>query len=321
MSRYRTAAVVAAFGLIIFFLALFGSVGFGGLVLGSAAIPLAVLLLVSTRLEADPPFPALFGGATIGPAIAILSHGIVLAFGYFFFLGFAEEATTLLDRLRVDPELTSAFSSPWMVLLMVELAVVAPLTEEAGKALGARLFNIVDRRSAFLAGVAAGTGFALIENLLYATGWGFFGEAVMIARATGAAVHPLASGLVMLGVWEWRTRKDAGAFAKLFLAGAGVHAAWNGSLVVAFVTSTAYSTADSASAFALATEAYLVLMGAAAAGILWRLTVSVANEEENLVAFDTRDGRMVGAWVVVVASFLLPMAMLVLAFPDFVASG
>jgi len=81
-----------------------------------------------------------------------------------------------------------------------------------------------------------------------------------------------------------------------------------------------YSTADTASAFALATGGYIVLMGAVAALVLWRLTVSVAGEKETLFTFDTRDGRIVGAWVVVAASFLLPMAMLVLTLPDFASS-
>ncbi|NIW73800.1 MAG: PrsW family intramembrane metalloprotease, partial [Gemmatimonadetes bacterium] len=47
---------------------------------------------------------------------------------------------------------------------------------------------VQDRQSAFLAGVAAGTGFAILENVLYASSSGFFGQSwqtVVVARMLG----------------------------------------------------------------------------------------------------------------------------------------
>ncbi|NIS37015.1 MAG: PrsW family intramembrane metalloprotease, partial [Actinobacteria bacterium] len=57
---------------------------------------------------------------------------------------------------------------------------------------------------------AAGAGFAVVENVLYALGGAWASgpwTAILLARLPGAAVHPLASGLVVLGWWELR-RED-----------------------------------------------------------------------------------------------------------------
>jgi RsiW-degrading membrane proteinase PrsW (M82 family) len=114
-------------------------------------------------------------GGTIGVVTAVIGHAMVFWFAYAFFLGFAEAATQVLDVLRVDPRFIAVAGSPWTILLFIELAVVAPLLEEVGKAVGASVFRPTDRRSAFMAGVAAGTGFAIVENVLYALGADFLG--------------------------------------------------------------------------------------------------------------------------------------------------
>ena len=148
----------------------------------------------------------------------------------------------MLDSLRIDPRLTDILSSPWVLLLLVDLAVVAPLTEETGKALGAGLARPAARRDAFVSGVAAGAGFAIVENILYASVAATVGgpwPAVVVARAMGAAVHPLASGLVVMGWWDARHGGGGPAMAKGFFAGAGVHAAWNASMVALVVAETA----------------------------------------------------------------------------------
>ena len=62
-------------------------------ILGSASIPLAMLFAVAGRVDSTPSGRALAGGGTIGVGIALLSHAVVFAFAYFFFLGFAEAGT------------------------------------------------------------------------------------------------------------------------------------------------------------------------------------------------------------------------------------
>ncbi len=294
------------------------------LVVGSAGVPLAALLFASGRLERPVPTSAVVGGGTIGIAIAVLSHAFVFAFAYAFFFGFADEAAALLDELQIDPRWSAALGSPWTILLLIEVAVVAPLTEEVGKAIGSRVFRVTDRRSAFLAGVAAGTGFAIIENIAYGFGGGFFGapwEAIVIGRMMGAAVHPLASGLVVMGWWEWRQDRDLSRLAVRFFTGAGVHAVWNGSLVALGIAATAFDTDTEFGTFTVVSLAYTAALGVVAAAFLWRVTVSVAGDQERLVSLDARDGRVVGAWIVLAASFLVPMAVLLLAYPNFVGGG
>ena len=325
-SRYWQALMVATIGagIVIWAMLDSGNASDLALVLGSAAILTAALLFVSGRLDRDPPMIATLGGRTIGVAIAVLSAGFVFAFAYAFFFGFAQEAVSLLDALRVDPRFSTALGSPWTILLLIQLVVVAPLTEEVGKAVGSRLFRPTDRQSAFLAGVAAGTGFAIVENIMYALGGGFFGspwEAIVIARMMGAAVHPLASGLVVLGWWEWRQHHDLGQLANRFFSGVGVHALWNGSIVVLGIATTAFDIADGYADFTLVSIAYVAALGALAAAVLWRVTVAVAGDRDRLLTFDSGDGRVLAGWTVLAASLLVPMAMLILAFPDFLGGG
>ncbi len=325
-TRYWQALIVATVGvaIVIWAGATNGDVSNLALIFGSAAIPAAALLMVSGRLEEHPPLPSVVGGGTVGVGIALLSHAVVLAFAYAFFLGFAEEAASLLDLFRADPQWTSLLSSPWTIFLLMEVAIVAPFTEEIGKAIGSRFFKPTSRQTAFLAGVAAGTGFAIVENIAYASGGWFFGgswEAIVIGRMMGAAVHPLASGLVVMGWWEYRQNRDFGHLAQRFFSGVGVHALWNGSLVVLGVSATAFDSGTSFGDITLVSLTYSAALGAVAAAALWRTTASVAKDESRLLTADSGDGRVVGAWTVLAATFLVPTAMLILAFPAFFGGG
>jgi RsiW-degrading membrane proteinase PrsW (M82 family) len=321
--RYWLAAIFGVAGLAASILGLV-STGRSGLamIVGSVAMPAAVMLLVAGRLEVRLPLSAAVGGAFGGAVIALLSHAVVFAFAYLFFLGFAEAAVELLEVLRVDPHFVAAAGSPWALLLFIELAVVAPLTEEVGKAVGASVFRPTNRRTAFMGGVAAGAGFAMVENVLYASVGGFFGgawEPIVVARMLGAAVHPLASGLVVLGWWEWRQSRDFGQLARRFFAGAGVHAIWNASLVVVAIAASAFQL-DSLEDWGLVSLTYSAGLGAVAVAVLWRLTVSVDDSSGDQLP-DSRDGRVVAAWTLLAATFLIPLTMLALAYPAFLGGG
>lgn len=313
--RYWQAAAALALGLASILWSIFGggSLAGLGLLVGAAAAPAAVLLFLAGRLDRPIPINAAIGGGTIGVAIALVGHGLVIAFAYFFFLGFADAAVSVLEAFRLDPELTAIIDSPWVVLAFFAMVLVAPFVEEFGKAIGARLAKIQDRRGAFLAGVAGGVGFAVVENVLYATGWGFFGdgwEEIVVARMLGAAVHALASGLVVMGWWEWKESGDFGRLLNRFLSGVGVHAFWNGSLVALMIVGEAYGDTR----YPLVTLAYAAAMGAVAAGVLWRLAASV-DRGAGQATLDSRDGKLVALWTVLAASVVVPVALLVLAFP------
>ncbi len=320
-TKYVSPLVVTAAGIASISWALAtDNVGFG-LILAGSGFPFAVLLAVRARLSGRLPVPALFGGAIVGVIVAVVSYGLVFAFAYAFFLGFATQGTELLDALRVDPRLTTALTSPWTLVLLAEVVIVAPVTEEFGKALGARWSKPSSSQQALLTGVAAGTGFAVVENVLYALGGAWAGgpwTEILLARLPGAAVHPLASGLVVLGWWEWRNRPRRGRSTRLILSGIGVHALWNGSLVALTVTEVAFEVGSSMEAYAAVSAAYVAAMGVVAAAALWSVSgwVSAAPEEDrSLRGF--ADGRSLGAWAVLSASLLIPLAMLLLAFPDF----
>jgi len=283
--------------------------------------PLAVAAAVAGRLGgARFPIGSLVGGATIGPLVAVLGHAVVAAFAYFFVLGFADEATHLLDRLQADPRLIDALRSPWTLLLLIDLAVVAPLTEEAGKALGAGLGRPVDRRQAFLAGVAAGVGFAIVENIMYIGVGAAFGgpwPEIALERVIGVAVHPLASGLVMLGWWDARHGGRRWALLRGFLTGAGIHALWNGSIVALGVVEIAFDLGTTADRVTTAGFGYLIALSAVLLGVLWLTTTAVAEERDPVRALDFRDGRVVAGWILLMTSVLIPATILVLAFPGF----
>ena len=290
------------------------------LFVAAAAAPVAVLLAVLGRTGGRLPLSALIGGAVVGPVVALAGHAIVFAFAAAFLLGFLESGRALLESLRIDPRIIEILSSPWLLLVLVDVSVVAPLTEETGKALGAGLARPATRRDAFLSGVAAGAGFALVENVLYASVAALFGgpwPAVVVARAMGAAVHPLASGLVVTGWWDARHGAGGTAMGRGFFAGAGVHAAWNASMVALAVAETVVHASGAPGLMGAASLAFTGALGVVAAAALWSVTGSVMAGRAPATEVRASEARTVAAWILLTASLLVPAGILILAFPSF----
>lgn len=287
----------------------------------AAAAPIAVLLAVSARLDRPIPGGSMLGGTIVGPIVAIVGHAVVAAFAAAFFLGFADSGRALMDELRIDPRLGDLLASPWVILLLVDVSVASPLVEEVGKAPGARLgagsAGIGSREDAFMSGAAAGAGFAIIENILYASlGVAFGGPwpAIVVVRSLGAAVHPLATGLVMLGWWDAGRRGGGRAFARGYLSGAGVHAIWNAAVVALLVVQQATDAPSSAGA---ATTAFTAMLGLVFGGWLWKVVRQVRVDVDPLSAIKLSDVRTLAAWVVLTAASLVPVTFVILAFPSF----
>ena len=99
-----------------------------------------------------------------------------------------------------------------------------------------------------------------------------------------------------------------------YLAGVGVHALWNGSLVVFAAVETAYGLSGSVLGMSRVGLAYLIGLGAAGAVGLWRLTETVAEAKRPVAAGDV---RTLAAWVIASATILVPVTIMILAFPDF----
>jgi RsiW-degrading membrane proteinase PrsW (M82 family) len=289
-----------------------------GLLLAACAAPAVIGFAVRARVGRVWPTSAMVGGATIGPLVAIGGHAVVAGFAYVFFLGFADAARSLLQAIRVDPTIAAVLTSPWVLLSMAEYAVVAPVTEESGKYLGSRLAHPSTRVDAFLAGVAAGVGFEIVENLVYALAaatWGGPWLAVTIVRAAGAAVHPLATGLVALGSWDART--DPRTALRETAAGVGVHALWNGTMVALLVIGTVSDASGARSPGAVASVVFAGILGVVMGIALWSVTVSVATGRDPGRALRMQDARTLAAWTVLAASLLVPASTLIFAFRGF----
>ena len=293
----------------------------GLLVLAAIGGPVAVAAAVGGRFPEEAfPTPAVVGGATVGPLVSIFTTGIVFGFVYLFVQGFAGLASDLVDLLQVDSRLATTLSSPWSLVMLVQMAAVAPLVEEIGKGLGARFASPQTRRGALLAGVAAGAGFAVVENILYVGVGAIFGGAwpeIAISRMLGAAVHPLASGLVLVGWWDWRSGRRPLGWLKGFLAGAGVHALWNGSIVAITVVETAFDLGGATNPLTTAGLGYMIGLGAILGGVLWGVTSAIDEDRSPLGLVDFAGSRAVAAWTLLTASILVPATVLIVAFPDF----
>ena len=108
----------------------------------------------------------------------------------------------------------------------------APLVEELVKPLP--LLPVLKRlpaaRDALVLGVLAGAGFAAVEDLLYAAGFGDAWSGVLVVRLLGSALHPFGAGLMAVAWWHVR-RGEPGAAARwgrYYGLAVGAHAPWNG---------------------------------------------------------------------------------------------
>ncbi len=178
-------------------------------------------------------------GATAGTSLAYLLNTLLPATILFLVFGLADHlrplAKELLDALQFG-ELTEELLSPWFLVALVEIAVIAPLAEELVKplALLPLLKRLESPRDALLAGMLAGAGFAAVENLLYTAFSGSAWAGILAARAMGAALHPLGAGLMAVAWWGLLRRKPsaAAAWVRNYGLAVGAHALWNGTCVV-----------------------------------------------------------------------------------------
>jgi hypothetical protein len=128
-------------------------------------------------------------------------------------------------------EIARALTDPRFIFIFVQIALIAPFAEEIAKPLVTLpLLRDLSKPQAFLVGAMAGAGFAVLENVIYATSGFTIWAGILAVRALGGALHPLGSGLVAQG-WRdvLRGEKDAGKnWLRRFGIAFAVHAAWNG---------------------------------------------------------------------------------------------
>ena len=113
--------------------------------------------------------------------------------------------------------------------IFLYIAVLIPVVEEILKpsVLWLLLGRKLTPNEGFLAGAAAGAGYALFENLTIGAAadvWSF----VMISRLGTTAVHILATGMVGWGITSAGTEKKYIRMVSSFIAAVSIHGVWNG---------------------------------------------------------------------------------------------
>jgi RsiW-degrading membrane proteinase PrsW (M82 family) len=151
------------------------------------------------------------------------------------------------------------------------LGVAAPLSEELTKFLGVYILfrnRVATKYGLFLAGAAAGLGFAVVETLGYALMSGEAWPQIMLLRAPVALIHVAATSIVALG-W-YRQRQNGGqSLVLFFLLAVLLHAAWNSLFVSMVIVAAGIDTADTIDPVA----GLLVLAAVSAMGAVMIATV------------------------------------------------
>ncbi|MGD1052939.1 MAG: PrsW family glutamic-type intramembrane protease [Candidatus Dormibacteria bacterium] len=296
-------------------------VGAGALaLLCASAAPLAVGAALCARLKRPVPGRALILGGGLGVLVALLTAPLAGGFVALFVQGFGTGAHQLIRSLELDPRLTTVLGSPWVLVLLITLVAVAPLTEEAGKALGAGLAGPASREEAFLFGAWSGVGFALVENLAYAgigIASGHQWPMLAVIRSIGAAANPLASGLVMLGWWRWKEEGRVVSLVRGYLSGVGVNALWNGTTAVVGVVVAALAVGHPGANLEYAVLVYSAVLGVVLAAALWVVAAAIATGRDPLAGVSMGSARSMAMACVLGASLLVPLAVLIIAFPRF----
>jgi hypothetical protein len=176
----------------------------------------------------------LLAGSFLAVPLTLLLAAVVTALAFALVLPLRAAVAGLLD----SPGLERLFFSPALAVLLVQMAVVAPVTEELTKPVGALLLarRLRGPAEAFLVGMAGGAGFAIVENMLYEGTGTQLWAAVTALRGAGGVLHPLTAGLVALG-WYGVRRGQPGAWGRrlaYYGLAVGLHALWNGGLAVLF---------------------------------------------------------------------------------------
>ncbi|MDJ0924305.1 MAG: PrsW family glutamic-type intramembrane protease [Acidimicrobiia bacterium] len=299
--------------------------------------PLAVLSLV--RVLADPraegrsPWLSLVLGAAVVPAFVLILHGVFVVVGYNLVAPIVGPAREFWEQLRADPDLFRILTSGSALLLIIELAVVAPLAEESLKPLAALVRRPRTARDAFILGAAAGTGFAMIENLLYASGW-FFGSLegwlpVAVMRMLGAGLHAFGAGMLAWGYFQLRTG-SRGRWRRFWVScwiALTAHGLWNGSIGVAVVLAASRETGGLRGRY----DAYawgvvlLVLLAVLGVLILAALLLAAkrigggANPLQAVARGEAGTRQGIAAWGLVSSACLIPATIVILVYPNVVA--
>ena len=152
---------------------------------------------------------------------------------------------SFIDRISEEGTLDN-FSGDIIRTLTVALglfatyAIVAPLTEEFTKLVGAAVVLRGTQASGyahFVVGACVGLGFSVVETLGYVTAAGSAWPWLLLVRAPVAFVHVTGTAVTSYGLYRQRTR-GGWRLVPYFVVAVLVHGAWNGLSVAAMLLST-----------------------------------------------------------------------------------
>jgi hypothetical protein len=222
----------------------------------------------------------------------------------------------LLDALAFGA-LTEELLSPWFLVAMIQIAIVAPLVEELVKSLPLLplLRHLKTPRDALLLGALVGAGFAFVENLLYAAIFGSAWSGVLALRAIGAALHPVGTGLMAVAWWRVLRREPVASahWVRNYGLAVGVHALWNGTCLVAATVTHAWFQGWEVDLLGVTDGAVLLaLLAAGGVGLtiaLRALARRLEPVDETVSAPGLPTERAIAAWGLICLVVLLPVGL------------
>lgn len=250
--------------------------------MAAALPPLAALALANQRLGPVTTWrrtaAGIVSGSVLSTHIAILLGGSVSILVY----SLVQPLRDIVAHAVASSNLERMFYSPTFMILIVEVAIVAPVVEELTKPLAVMVLarRLQGPAEAFLVGMAGGVGFAILENMLYEAAGAGAWASIATLRGVGGALHPLNAGLVALG-WYGVRNGLPGAWRRLvgfYGVAVGIHALWNGGLVVLYSGIGAYffgADTWSFSVYGVAQPGVVIVLMVLEAIVLWRVLVVV----------------------------------------------
>ena len=288
----------------------FGVYGF--LIVGAGAgVSLLLFLVAFVDGKAKSVVPSLGLGGVAVPVIVIIA-GTVL---FVPLLMLAEVVMDWIERSGVD---LGRSIEPWVLALLVELAILAPLIEEFTKPLAAIVAKPKTRRDAFLFGAAAGIGFAIMENFLYAAagGFGYSWLPIAVTRMVSVGLHPFGAALISVAIFERRN------IVRSYGLAVGAHALWNGAIAVTLVAYDDNGLASDGYLWGVAMFGMLTVIGTVI--LLALVTVATAVRDDRPVRSLGVVDRLarpegIGALALISTVIAIPFAIAMYAFPIFLS--
>ncbi|MBI4497028.1 MAG: PrsW family intramembrane metalloprotease [Chloroflexi bacterium] len=293
--------------------------------MAAALPPLTALALAAHRLGTVTTWRRVMAGVLSGSLLStqltLLLGVLVSILAYLLVLPLRE----VVAHLLASKSLEDLFYSPALVLLMVQVAVVAPIVEELTKPLAAFLLakRLRGPAEAFLVGMAGGVGFAILENMLYEAAGARVWAHIAALRGMGGVLHPLNAGLVALG-WYGVRHGVPGAWGRLlglYGLAVGIHALWNGGLVVLYSGIGVYFFGEGTwqlSIYGVGQPGVVMVFMVLEALALWRLlflvTARLRGPEQPelapLLALHLEQPRRLAVWATGVLVLLVPLGAL-----------